>query len=109
MELKHNKKTKGSNSVIPLHFEKAVLPSAFATYTKKLRGGIEHDVFGWRMESIATEGQYVGHSFELMIAPTEVDRLIEALQTAKARFAVQEIPSGVEKIEVEEEKESDGE
>jgi hypothetical protein len=101
MEIVHNKKTKSAKSIIPLDAEKAVQSAAFATYSKQRHGVVAHDVLGWRMESTATEGQYVGHSFELMISPAEIDRMIEALQKAKERFALNEIPGDLSKIQHE--------
>lgn len=89
----HRKKTKGSEGRVPIHAERAVAPTAFGTYTVTTHGVTEHDALGWRLESAATEGQYVGHAFEVLMDPAEVDALLDALEKAKARFALPAAPA----------------
>lgn len=98
MKLVHSGKT--SRNEVPLDGEKAVQPGAFKTITDKAGDGtIEHVALAWTLISTqqaenGKRGKYQDNTFELHIAPAELEKLEEAIKVAKERFAKQEVPSG---------------
>lgn len=94
-----HQKSKSAKNEIPLDAAKALDPESFATYTNQTGGGAPvHVALGWTLHSIQQpeEGKkrakYQDNVFELRMAPEHIDKLIEALKTAKKRFKTAAIP-----------------
>ena len=92
MRLIHFKKTKGSKSEIAIGDE-ALSNSAFAVYGQQKEGIFANTTFGWKLPVVDTEGQYVGHRFEVQVDLAGLDKLIAAAQWARAQAAVDTPPA----------------
>lgn len=91
-------KSKSAKNIIPLDAERALQPTAFATYTTQVGDAAPtHVALGWTLVSVqkgedGKRAKYQDNVFELHVDARHVDALLEALQVAKARFAVAEVP-----------------
>lgn len=98
MLLHHNTKSSKEPNTIPIDPSLALASSAFYTKTIKQKGGvIKHLGLVWRLPALggADKSRYDGHAWEIEVQPEWLNELEKAIQVARERFRVAEIPSGI--------------
>jgi hypothetical protein len=100
IHLIHSKKTKGSKSDVLIDDVAANTNSAFAVYGVEKLTKFENLTVGWRLPVADTEGQYVGHRFELLMTLDSLDKFIEAATWARAQAGQVTPPDEIGEIDV---------